>query len=180
MEQIRSILKGCFLFDKINDDQMEILLRAFFSQRAQDGSVIIKQDDLKAEYFYLVAEGECPVYKHQGDEKGIGNVVMTAKTGDYFGELSLLYNAPRAATIKSVGESKLWVLDRSTFKHIIMSTTIETREKYLGFLQQVPILKAMEHIELCTIADALQPVSFEDQAMIIRQGDSGDKFFVIE
>ena len=61
-----------------------------------------------------------------------------------------------------------------------MSTTIETRQKYLGFLEQVPILKAMEHIELCTIADALQPVKFEDQAMIIRQGDPGDKFFVIE
>jgi cAMP-dependent protein kinase regulator len=39
--------------------------------------------------------------------------------GDAFGELALLYNAPRAATIKSKTDSFLWVLDRNTFNYIV-------------------------------------------------------------
>ena len=33
--------------------------------------------------------------------------------------------------------------------------------------------------ERCTIADALEPVSFEDQDVITRQGEAGDDFFMI-
>ncbi len=39
--------------------------------------------------------------------------------GDAFGELALLYGAPRAATIVSKSPSHLWVLDRNTFNHIV-------------------------------------------------------------
>jgi cAMP-dependent protein kinase regulator len=39
--------------------------------------------------------------------------------GDAFGELALLYNAPRAATIKAKTDVQLWVLDRNTFTHIV-------------------------------------------------------------
>jgi len=39
--------------------------------------------------------------------------------GDVFGELALLYNAPRAATIKGESDGQLWVLDRGTFNNIV-------------------------------------------------------------
>lgn len=39
--------------------------------------------------------------------------------GDSFGELALLYNAPRAASIKAMEECILWALDRETFNHIV-------------------------------------------------------------
>jgi cAMP-dependent protein kinase regulator len=39
--------------------------------------------------------------------------------GEFFGELALLYNAPRAATIKAKTNCFLWVLDRNTFNYIV-------------------------------------------------------------
>ena len=39
--------------------------------------------------------------------------------GEGFGELALLYNCPRAATIKATVDSKVWRLDRDTFNHIV-------------------------------------------------------------
>jgi cAMP-dependent protein kinase regulator len=50
--------------------------------------------------------------------------------GDAFGELALLYNAPRAATITSDEECLLYELDRNTFNHIVKDAAIRKREKY--------------------------------------------------
>jgi cAMP-dependent protein kinase regulator len=50
--------------------------------------------------------------------------------GESFGELSLLYNAPRAATIIADDEAILWSLDRNTFTHIVKDSASKKREKY--------------------------------------------------
>jgi cAMP-dependent protein kinase regulator len=56
------------------------------------------------------------------------------EAGEAFGELALLYNAPRAATITSDTESLLWCLDRETFNHIVKDASRKRREKYENFL----------------------------------------------
>lgn len=48
--------------------------------------------------------------------------------GDLFGELALLYNAPRAASIQAKSEAVLFALDRSTFNNIVKDATIKKRE----------------------------------------------------
>ena len=45
--------------------------------------------------------------------------LKTYVPGEGFGELALLYNAPRAATITAISESVCWRLDRDTFNHIV-------------------------------------------------------------
>jgi CRP-like cAMP-binding protein len=41
------------------------------------------------------------------------------REGESFGELALLYNAPRQASIKAAEDSVLWSLDRNTFNNIV-------------------------------------------------------------
>jgi cAMP-dependent protein kinase regulator len=50
--------------------------------------------------------------------------------GEAFGELALLYNAPRAATIIAKTECVLFSLDRQTFNHIVKDSAAKKREKY--------------------------------------------------
>jgi len=55
-------------------------------------------------------------------------------SGEVFGELSLLYNSPRAASIQALEPSVLYSLGRQTFNHIVKESAIENRKKYETFL----------------------------------------------
>lgn len=109
------------------------------------------------------------------------NVVAKLSAGKIFGEISLMYNCPRTATVRSIADGRLWVIDRSTFRSILIQDSIKKREKYEAFLRGIPLFSALEPYERAKIADALEPVTFQAGKTILKQGDvSDDRFFVIE
>lgn len=55
--------------------------------------------------------------------------------------MALLYNVPRAATIKAKTEAVCFSLDRETFNHIVKDSASKKREKYEEFLGKVELLK---------------------------------------
>ena len=72
------------------------------------GDIVIKEGE-PGDDLYVVESGKLACSKViKGEEQHLKNY----EAGDVFGELALLYNAPRAATIKDVAGSQLWVLDR--------------------------------------------------------------------
>ena len=60
-----------------------------------------------------------------------------------------------------------------------MGSTIRKRKLYESFLEKVSILESLDKWERLTVCDALEPCTFEDGEEIVRQGDSGDEFFII-
>ena len=87
------------------------------------GEVIITEG-LNGDELYVVEQGKLACSKViNGSEQHLKNY----EAGDVFGELALLYNAPRAATIKAVEGSQLWVLDRNTFNHIVKDASQKKR-----------------------------------------------------
>ena len=175
-ERILNILKKNVLFQHLDPEQMNTVKDAFTLIKYKEGDVIIKQGD-DGYNFYVLDEGtvHCNVKKEE-------EVVfqMDYEVGQSFGELAIMYNAPRAATCEATSECSLWALDRVSFKVILMKTTISKRNIYKGFLQQVPILSQLTEYEILTIADALQEDSFKDGSVICKQGDSGDTFYIIK
>lgn len=98
--------------------------------------LIIKEGE-PGEVLYIVESGEMTCSKIIN---GQSKILKKYSEGDVFGELALLYNAPRAATIQADSECLLWVLDRQTFNHIVKDASQTKRAKYEKFLSTVPIL----------------------------------------
>jgi len=111
---------------------------------------------------------------------GADKVVKTCDEGDVFGELALLYNCPRAASVEAQTKCVLWQLDRDTFNSIVKDSAQKKRERYDTFLAKVPILSSMTAYERSQLADALKPESVTDGGAICKQGDVGNKFYIIE
>ena len=128
---------------------------------------------------YLIDEGrvECFIQKENEEERML---VKTLGDGDLFGELALLYSAPRAATCLAKGETKLFALDRVSFNVILQQTTIAKREKMVEFLKKVPVMSLLTQYEILTVADCLEEATFADSDVVIEQGDVGDAFYLIE
>jgi cAMP-dependent protein kinase regulator len=112
---------------------------------------------------------------------GLGEKVATIEPGGSFGELALMYNAPRAATVVSVeGGSTLWALDRITFRRILMDSTFQRRRLYESFLEEVPLLSTLTKYERSKIADALETQKYPAGTTIIKEGDAGEAFYLLE
>ncbi len=140
---------------------MEEVVGAMEEKKYGPGDYIIKED-ADGDYFYIVALGSCDVYiKNKNDGKV---PVRTLQVGDSFGELALMYNAPRSATVRAgdSGPVKVWALDRSTFRSTILASGQARRKKYEDFLVKVPLLKGLIHGEIAQLADAVEPLAFED------------------
>jgi cAMP-dependent protein kinase regulator len=92
-----------------------------------------------------------------------------------------MYNAPRAATVMSAeGQCTLWALDRITFRRILMDSTFQRRRLYESFLEEVPLLASLTKYERSKIADALDTQKYPKGTTIIKEGDAGEAFYLLE
>ena len=65
-----------------------------------------------ANHYFILDSGKAEVLK--GDES-----ILVYESGAGFGELALMYHAPRAATVRATEKSVVWQLNRDTFKFIL-------------------------------------------------------------
>lgn len=170
--RIRTAISNNFLFKNLDEEQYADVVNAMVEKREPINTHVIEQGAV-GDYFYIVESGKLDCFIN-------GKKVTSYGPGGSFGELALMYNAPRAASIIAVTDCVLYALDRVTFRSILMENTARKRHMYERFLEEVPIFKSLEIYERHKIADALEPINFDDKEVVIREGDIGDNFYLIE
>ncbi|RKP12987.1 cyclic nucleotide-binding-like protein, partial [Piptocephalis cylindrospora] len=177
--RIHSAISKNFLFRSLDDEQAKDVVDAMAEKPVHAGEVVIQQGGV-GDYFYIVETGALDVYVSKAGPADRGVKVTDYVAGGSFGELALMYNAPRAATIVATADSVLWALDRVTFRRILMERTSRKRRMYENFLEEVPLLISLEPYERHKIADALESIVFQDGEEVVIQGGEGDRFYMIE
>eukprot|EP00927_Polykrikos_kofoidii_P040831 TRINITY_DN34830_c0_g1_i1.p1 TRINITY_DN34830_c0_g1~~TRINITY_DN34830_c0_g1_i1.p1 ORF type:complete len:768 (-),score=171.47 TRINITY_DN34830_c0_g1_i1:132-2435(-) len=165
------------LFGHLSEQQLFSVIDAMFLREAMPGDDVIVQGE-EGDNFYIVAQGTFDVFVRRGD--GPPGKVMEYGPGGMFGELALMYNAERAATVRATSKARLWALDRDSFQ-MMLTTAESTRSKqYESFLEEVEILQDLTRYERAHLSDMLESRVFEQDEVIITQGEIGNYFYILE
>ena len=183
--RILEAISDNFLFHHLNESQRSQLVEVFQRIPVETGQWIIRQGDT-GDLFYIVDSGTYEVRvsganPEQDQEEG-GNVVHIYESGPgqhpCFGELSLMYGKPRAASIRALTNGTLWALDHSIFTHAVLRTQ-DMRKNILRTLRKVELLRCLNVVQLQRLVDVMSEASFKAGEKIINQGEEGDVFYVI-
>ena len=179
MNRIKGKIISSFIFSSLEKKDLDVVINAMEEKRFKLNEKVITQGE-DGDCLYIVETGNLKCYKTFNPEDS-PKFLKTYQPGESFGELALLYNCPRAATIIcSTDECILWSLDRETFNHIVKDAAQKKREKYENFLKNVDILSTIDDYELGQICDSLKDGIYKKDEYIIREGELGDVFYILE
>ena len=173
-QQIQCILSAMnnnILFMNVDSPHKQLLVNEMHEVRYTPGSIVIKQGDY-GDNLYIVDNGIFDIIVN--DKK-----VATRTSGTCFGELALMYNAKRAATVISTTQSTAWTIDRFTYRHIITDMSEHQYMTYCQFLKRVDLFRSLAEYERHKIADALDEIPYKANTVIFNQGTHGDTMYII-
>lgn len=171
-EFINKCLTGAFLFDKLESREKKTLVDAFEKHSVEGGQTIIKQGDI-GDFFYIIQRGKVK-YLVDGEEVG------KAGRGDFFGELALLYNSPRAATVISLHSCELWRVDQMTFRRILASYQIREDSETKALLKNVDFLKDLDDAGLTKIAYLMGTKKVKAGEHVFKKGEETAHFIIVK
>ena len=153
------------------------MVLAFEQVSFPQNATIIQQGDV-GDYFYVICHG---AVQFLVNDKAIPGQTEPATRGQTFGELALLYHAPRAATciVSSADPAILYRVDQKTFRYILQTQTHHADKIKRDLLKAIPFLKELDESDLGKLADNMTPRPFNKGDVLVKKGDVGDAFYVI-
>ncbi|XP_039637114.1 cGMP-dependent protein kinase 2 [Perca fluviatilis] len=167
---IKAIQKNDFL-SRLDDEQTAMMVDLLAVFNFKPGDDIIKEGS-EGDSMYIVAAGELLVTQ-------AGRNLRSLTTGDVFGELAILYDCKRTATVKAKTAVRLWSMERQTYRTIITNKSKKKREQLMGFLKTSHTLKDLNDVQLSKILDSMEEVKYQDKDVIVREGTEANTFYII-
>lgn len=176
---IQSSLSNLLLFNKLDRIIQRKIVTDMYELPVAAGDILIQQGDVgvAANQLYVVKGGKFEVLERR---RGVNMRVNVKERGDCFGEISLMYNCPRSATVAATTDAVVWVLDRDVFRHYVQTSAEEEIGQVELFLNSVPLLSPLSREDKMRVVDALVEEPFAAGTKVIVEGDKGDKFFIIK
>lgn len=187
-KRLSQALKGSVMLQSMTNDQLELIYGLMQSVDVSEGEWVIRQGE-EGDRFYIIDEGKFEVRistqaPGRGPVKGDGGKVVHVYEGSKekrmhpsFGELALLYSAPRAASIVAQTDGKLWALDRAALKSVMLDNA--GKKGLVSILRSIVELEQFKNEEIEDFAFAMQEVSFTSGNKIATVNDAGTALYII-
>src|ERR1700722_465894 len=118
--RLRSVLQNTYFFQALKLNELDELIGHLRMVRVQKGYEIVKQGD-PGDAFYLIAAGKVSVWMKKGFRK---SKVADLGPDEFFGEMALLSNEPRNATVVAEEVAELFILQKYDFEKILMKNPV--------------------------------------------------------
>jgi len=180
---LQDILKESAVFSLFSPEEFQELSAAFEPVRYSLGQMVFRAGD-ESDAFYVVAAGRARVIAEKsGEEITVG----TLSRGDHLGEQGLINEACRAFTVRSAGDLSLLRLRKADFARLLARHP-DLARYFSGYISELGI---RNFLKLCTVfaplsaretrdlLSSLEIRDYESDHKIVREGDSGDAFFIL-
>jgi len=134
---------------------------------------ILFQENDDGKYFYIVKKGTLALII-KGEKKKV------FYEWDCFGELALIQKCKRTGTVKCLTDVQLFVLDGHVFRELVKNINTNKLRENLFFIDIIPLIKCLDNIKKTNLAKLMNLAEFEDQEKIIKEGDVGDRMYIIK
>ena len=173
------------LFESLPEETRATLISSMHRVTVRAGENIITQGDRVADHFYVLESGSAVVRVRPAtiparlDSDEPESLVGTLRAGDAFGELALLYDAPRAATIVASFDCALWALKRATYLCVKRAHHERLRRRKRELVDAASVFAPLEESHRAVVVDVLSERSYDAGDVIVRKGDVGDEMFIV-
>jgi putative peptide zinc metalloprotease protein len=169
-------------FWELTEEEAALFFSHLKEERARSGDYIIRQGE-QGNKFYILKSGQVEVIISRKGESDL--MAARLSRGDYFGEIALIKNVPRTASVKAVSDCSLLVLERSDFealmsKKVDLAVRIDRLIENRGFLIKLPLFAEFAPAQVAMAASRLVPERYQPGQPVIVQGEIGDSFFIIK
>jgi len=165
-------IKDNLLFKNLSREQNKLLIGHMALSTVIPQEKLITQGE-EGDTFYVVQKGTFLVSID-------GKTVKQISKGECTGELALIHGAPRSATVTAQEKSEVWYITRNVYRKVLMVFSKEQSSQNIKFLKNVALFQPLLAKEIQVLVKALYENSFTAGEVIFRQGDPGDKFYVVK
>ncbi len=171
-------------FSDLGPDAFIAVVRSLTVRRLTDGEVVLRQGD-RGDALYLIATGEVRVYAT--DPGGIEREVARLFENTLFGEMALLTNLPRAASVAVVGEADVIEVSRAALERVIavipaVRDALDrfARERLIkNLLASSPLFAPFSKPQQAELLKRFEGVDVDAGTEIIKQGEPGAGLFLM-
>ena len=170
------------LFSSMSEEEISLLRARLRPERFAAGETIIRQDE-PGDRFFIIKNGQIEISIR--NDAGFSQVVNQLERGDYFGELALLNDSPRTATCRATIPTDCLSLSRRDFNQMVkaqfsLHEKVDSHLARLDLLRSIPLFAELDNRQMQQVATLFSEEHCPEGDTIIREGEIGDAFYIIE
>lgn len=110
---LRDLLRRISFFENCSDAELIAIIASGYRNEYSADEIIFQEND-PSESFYLILSGSVEIYSEKS-----GQQIAILKEGDFFGEIAVLVGTPRTATVRTLSNCILFVIDRKQLQKLL-------------------------------------------------------------
>ena len=154
-------LKDFFVFSE-DESKIEFVLKAMEHETFKEGDLLMVEGDPGTK-LYIAERGQLEVTIN-------GVFVRNMERGAMLGELALLYDAPRSATVKCQSDVRLWSLGRDMFKSAQAANVNALYTERARWLVASPELAGLSAVDLSRLVNVMQVCTYHEDDDLYMEG----------